>query len=53
MVQSFPELHRVYQSMSVKILYDINDKVILDPDQQVQTSLHLAFETFLLTGNST
>jgi DNA invertase Pin-like site-specific DNA recombinase len=38
--------------LPVGLLYDINGKVILDPDQQVQTSLHLAFETFLRTGTA-
>ncbi|MDA3971390.1 MAG: recombinase family protein [Desulfobulbaceae bacterium] len=38
--------------LPVGLLYDINGKVILDPDQQVQASLHLVFETFFRTGTA-
>ncbi len=38
--------------LPVGLVYDVNDKVILDPDQQVQASLHLVFETFLRTGTA-
>jgi hypothetical protein len=38
--------------LPVGLLYDINGKVILNPDQQVQASLHLVFETFLRTGTA-
>ncbi|MBU1344039.1 MAG: recombinase family protein [Proteobacteria bacterium] len=38
--------------LPVGLLYDINGKVILDPDQQIQASLHLVFETFLRTGTA-
>lgn len=33
-------------------LYDEKDRVILDPDQQVQTSLRCFFETFRRTGSA-
>jgi len=33
-------------------LYDEQDRVILDPDQQVQTSLRCFFETFRRTGSA-
>ncbi len=38
--------------LPVGLVYDANDNVILDPDQQVQASLHLVFETFSRTGTA-
>jgi len=39
------------QMMPVGFLHDPQDRVILDPDAQVQAAVHLFFETFKRTGS--
>lgn len=38
--------------LPIGMLYDAADQVVLDPDQQVQNSLHHIFRTFLRTGSA-
>src|SRR5438034_5855963 len=39
------------QMVPVGFVHDAQDRVVLDPDAQVQASLHLFFETFKRTGS--
>ncbi|MBW1979329.1 MAG: recombinase family protein [Deltaproteobacteria bacterium] len=38
--------------LPVGFVYNSADKVILDPDKQIQKSIHLFFDTFLRTGSA-
>lgn len=38
--------------LPVGLVYDATDRVVLDPDQQVQSSLHHLFRTFRCTGSA-
>ncbi|MBV8900530.1 MAG: recombinase family protein, partial [Verrucomicrobia bacterium] len=38
--------------LPVGFVYDAEDRVVLDPDQQVQQSIRFLFETFLRTGSA-
>jgi DNA invertase Pin-like site-specific DNA recombinase len=40
-------------ALPVGLVYDLNDKVCLDPDQQVQQTLRTFFATFERTGSAT
>lgn len=38
--------------LPIGLVYDANEEVILDPDRQVQQSIHLLFATFRRTGSA-
>lgn len=38
--------------LPVGFVYDSGDRVVLDPDKQVQQTIHFLFETFLRTGSA-
>ncbi len=40
------------QRLPVGFVYDSDDRIVLDPDQQVQAAVHLLFETFERTGSA-
>ena len=37
----------------VGLVYDANDRLVLDPDKQLQQSVRLLFDTFRRTGSAT